>query len=85
MPAGWSRPIRSTTSPAPAARYGDGSPFFNTAAIFDSHAFGDVTVGATSVAGGFVGAGDGLIANSTAFGNVLRRRQQRARAASSAR
>ena len=50
---------------------GDGSPFFNTAAIFDSHAFGDVTVGATSVAGGFAGAGDGLIANSTAIGNVL--------------
>ena len=50
---------------------GDGSPYFNTAGIFDSHAFGDVTVGATSVAGGFVGAGDGLIAGSTAFGNVL--------------
>ena len=49
---------------------GDGSPYFNTAAIFNSHAFGDVTVGATSVAGGFVGAGDGLIAGSTAFGNV---------------
>ena len=38
--------------------------YFNVASIFDSHAFGDVTVGATSVAGGLVGAGDGFIAGS---------------------
>ena len=37
---------------------GDGSPYFNTASITDSHAFGDVTVGAASVAGGLA-AGDG--------------------------
>ena len=58
--------------------HGDGSPYFNTALIFDSQAFGNVTVGAASVAGGLVGAGDGTIAIQLASGNGDRRRQQRA-------
>lgn len=49
---------------------GDGSPFRNTAFIFGSHAAGNVGVGTGSVAGGFAGAGDGVIAASSAFGAV---------------
>jgi filamentous hemagglutinin family protein len=50
---------------------GDGSAFFDTAAIANSTAHGNVTVGSMSLAGGFVGASNGFLVNNSAFGNVL--------------
>src|ERR1700687_5059280 len=44
---------------------GDGAAYFNTATISDSHATGNVTVGAMSVAGGVAGSGDGTFTHNS--------------------